>query len=91
MDDKEEKRVKINEKQREWREKNREKSRLYSRMYMRAYRANNRETIREYQKQWERDNRSVAARRRGVSKKKGVINFEVKHAEEGKPFIVKFD
>jgi|DEB0MinimDraft_10_1074344.scaffolds.fasta_scaffold01952_3 hypothetical protein len=68
-----------------------QKKRTYQRLYSRMYRARNLEYIRDYQKQWERDNRSVSARRRGVSKKKGVVNFEVKHSEEGKPFIVTFD
>ena len=68
-----------------------QKRRTYQRLYSRMYRARKLEQVREYQKQWERDNRSVSARRRGVSKKKGEINFEVKHAEEGKPFIVTFD
>ena len=68
-----------------------QKKRTYQRLYSRMYRARNLEYIRDYQKQWERDNRSVSARRRGVSKKKGVVNFEVKRAEEGKPFIVTFD
>ena len=68
-----------------------QKKRTYQRLYSRMYRVKNLEYVREYQKQWERENRSVSARRRGVSKKKGVINFEVKHAEEGKPFVVTFD
>ena len=68
-----------------------QKRRTYQRLYARMYRVKKLDEIREYQKQWERDNRSVSARRRGVSKKKGVINFEVKHAEKGKPFLVKFD
>jgi hypothetical protein len=68
-----------------------QKKRTYQRLYARMYRVKKLDEIREYQKQWERDNRSVSARRRGVSKKKGVINFEVKRAEQGKPFIVKFD
>jgi hypothetical protein len=68
-----------------------QKRRTYQRLYSKMYRARKLEQVREYQKQWERENRSVSARRRGVSKQKGVINFEVKHAEEGKPFIVTFD
>lgn len=68
-----------------------QKKRTYQRLYARMYRARKLEHIREYQKQWERENRSVSARRRGVSKKKGVVNFEVKRAEEGKPFMVTFD
>jgi hypothetical protein len=68
-----------------------QKRRTYQRLYSKMYRARKLEQVREYQKQWERENRSVSARRRGVSKQKGVINFEVKRAEEGKPFIVTFD
>ena len=87
----EEKRLKTNESNRKWRAKNREHTRAYQRKYQKEYRQKHLEKIRERQMLWERKNRSVRARQQGIYKKPGLIPFEVKHADPGKPFIVRFD
>lgn len=87
----EEKRLAINEYNRQWRLKNKDKIKKYSKEYQREYRLKNIERIRERQKLWERANRSVWARQQGIYKKPGIVPFEVKHAEPGKPFLITFD
>ena len=59
--------------------------------YNKRYRAKNLPYIREYQKQWERENRSVLARKQGRYNKGCSNKLEVKKAPEGGKFLVIFD
>tara|TARA_R110000803_G_C11980537_1_gene320684 strand:+ start:2687 stop:2935 length:249 start_codon:yes stop_codon:yes gene_type:complete len=59
--------------------------------YARTYRKKNLTYLREYQKQWERENRSITARKQGRYNKPGIGKLEIKTAETGKPFLIVFD
>ena len=59
--------------------------------YARTYRQKNIIYLREYQKQWERENRSVTARKQGRYNKPGIGKLEVRKAEEGEKILVVFD